>query len=653
MSEKLPDRAQLKLVQAALDHIDQGFSVMDKDLRLVGWNARFFELLELPLDLAKRGTHFSEFIRYNAERGEYGAGDIDELIADRVEKARAFQPHSLVRERPTGEVISITGSPLPGGGFVTTYTDVTDQQQREVALEKAVAERTSELRESEQRLRLITNAIPALIAYIDTTPCYTFANQRYAEWFGLTIDGILGAPVGEVLGEDLFRDLEPKIKQALGGTETSYEYRRKGPSGAYADMRTILLPDMDESGEVRGCFVLSLDITEQKQNEAAQQQAQKMEAIGQLTGGVAHDFNNLLTIISGNLIQIRARGIAHPELGEMVEPAIDAANRGANLINRLLAFARGRAIDPHPVDVAEIVANLMPLLRRTLPSSMEVETEFRKNPRPAMVDRSQLENALLNLTLNARDAMDGNGRIRFSVSETDLSKTEATALGLSFGSYVRIDVEDTGPGMTEKTRQRAFEPFFTTKKFGSGNGLGLSTVYGFAQQSAGTVTINSPGNSPGGKGACLTLYLPCTDKIIEEISVDGVEYAIDKVRAGLGMGELVLLVEDDVGVRAVVRRQLIDLGYNVLEAEEAVEALEMIESISEIRYLVSDVIMPGQMDGIALAKKAKIIAPAIKVGLISGYVDDLGNKEIDACPFPLLPKPFATEALAGMMGQLM
>lgn len=654
MSGKLPGIAQLKLMQAALDHISEGFSVMDKDLRLVGWNKRFFELLDLPKSLAKRGTHFSEFIRYNAEREEYGEGDIEELVAERVEKAKAFEPHYLTRERPSGEIIAIRGFPLPEGGFVTTYTDVTDQHKRQEALEQAVAERTSELRESEHRMRLITNAIPALIAYVDTQPKYTFANQRYAEWFGYTTETILNKTVADVVGTQLFPELEPKILLALNGQEITYDYRRERLNGLIADMRTTLLPDLDEAtGAVRGCFVLSLDVTEQKEREAFQHQTQKMEAVGQLTGGVAHDFNNLLTIILGNLMSMRARSSKHPEYEELVEPAIEAANRGANLVNRLLAFARGRPIDPHPVDVAAVVADLSPLLRRTLPSSVEVETEMKGEPGQAMVDRSQLENALLNLALNARDAMDGQGRIKFTVSQTNLSRSKATDLGLSLNAYIRIDVEDTGTGMNEKTRQRAFEPFFTTKGFGSGNGLGLSTVYGFAQQSLGTVTIAPERES----GACITLYLPYTEQTEDETDTDGIGYAIDQVRADLGMaelgmGELVLLVEDDISVRAIVRRQLIDLGYSVLEAEEASEALDMIKSIAEIRYLVSDVVMPGQMNGIALAKKAKTIVPTIKVGLISGYADDPDNKDFSTCPFPILPKPFATEALAGMMGQL-
>lgn len=647
MTDPSPEGARLKLLQAALDHINQGFTVFDSDLLLVGWNRRLFELLDFPYDLARNGTHFSEFMRMNAERGEYGDGDIDALVAERVGKARAFEPHYMERVRPNGEIIAVKGDPLPGGGFVATYTNITDQRLREEALEAAVAERTSALRESESRLRLITDAVPALIAYFDTRPCYTFANRRYAAWFGHTADDIIGRPLAEVLEEDLYRELEPMIRQALGGVETTYEYRRKGADGAYADKRTTLLPDIDEAGAVRGCFVLSLDITEQKQREAALHQAQKMEAVGQLTGGVAHDFNNLLTIILGNLMDIRAKTDQSSALAELTEPAIDAANRGASLINRLLAFARGHAVDPRPVDVAVTVGDLARLLRRSLPGSIEVVTQIKDAPRPTLVDRSRLENAVLNLALNARDAMEGRGRILFSVSETHVRAREAHDLGVAPGDYVRLDIEDTGPGMTDNVRRRAFEPFFTTKPFGAGNGLGLSTVYGFARQSSGTVRITSEPNA----GARLSLYLPCLDTRIDESDSDP-EMDIDTVTDLERRDGLVLLVEDDPGVRAVVRRQLMDLSFSVLEAEDTDEAFDMIRTVGEIRYLVSDVVVPGKANGIALAKQTRDIAPTIKIGLISGYTDAVEAAERGTCPFPILLKPFTAEALAGLMGRL-
>ncbi|MBL4615935.1 MAG: PAS-domain containing protein [Magnetovibrio sp.] len=266
LAEQSTKREQLKLLQAALDHINQGFTMFDHDLRMVGWNKRFAELLGFPEHLIKTGTPFSDFMRFNAERGEYGEGDVEQLVAQRVERARTFSPRTMISKRPSGEVISVRDTPLPSGGFVTIYTDVTDQRQREEVLAQAVTKRTSALRDSEQRLRLITDAVPALIAHIDKQTCYTFANQRYATWFGFTVENILGRPMKLVIEDGLYQELLPNTLQALSGTETTYEYSRKGPDGRYAEMRSTLLPDFDENGEVRGCFVLSIDITEQKQS---------------------------------------------------------------------------------------------------------------------------------------------------------------------------------------------------------------------------------------------------------------------------------------------------------------------------------------------------------------------------------------------------
>ncbi|WP_193370440.1 PAS-domain containing protein [Pelagibius marinus] len=644
MTKDSPESAQLRLLQAALDHINQGFTVFDNDLRLVGWNRRFFELLGFPLSLARMDTPFSAFMRYNAERGEYGEGDIDELVAERVTRAAAFEPHELERRRPTGEIISVRGTPLPEGGFVTTYTDVTEQRQRQEILARVVAERTRDLHESEQRLRLITDAIPALIATIDTEPKYTFANKRYAEWFGRTVDEIVGMRVEQVLEPDLYAELQLPVSAALEGREVTYEYRRKGPDGRHAEMRSTLIPDRDDEGKIRGCFVLSLDVTEQRHQEAVLSQAQRMEAVGRLTGGIAHDFNNLLTIILGNLVALRGKIEDEQQLTDYLEPAVHAAQRGADLTNRLLTFARGGEFQVQSVDVEAVVADMSRLLRRSLPSSVEVATKVRGVPRSVLADPGQLENALLNLALNARDAMHDAGRIVFDVSELHLAGDEAQHLEVSTGDYVRLLVEDSGQGMDEETRRRVFEPFFTTKQFGSGSGLGLSMVYGFVRQSGGGVTIES---EPGG-GTRVALFLPCA-KAKSDAELEKTPDAA--VETPHGKGELVLLVEDDPTVRAVVRRQLVDLGYGVLEAEDAQEALQFINSVGEIRYLISDIVMQGEMNGLSLAETAKEVAPEIRIGLITGYAEPRDGHLPATCPYPTLAKPFATEALATLIGR--
>ncbi|MEO1200176.1 MAG: PAS-domain containing protein [Pseudomonadota bacterium] len=637
------DAQRLALLQAALDHIDQGFTAFDANLELIGWNKRFFELLDFPETLGVMGTHFSAFMRLNAERGEYGNGDIETMVEDRVRRAREFRPHELERRRPNGEIIAVRGVPLPGGGFVTTYTDVTAERERQAALERAVTERTRELSDSEARLRLITDAVPALIAYIDHDAAYRFANRRYANWFGFSIDTILGQPIEAVIEQPLLGEIEPHIRQALRGAAVSYEYRRTGPDGTTADMRSTLIPDVDEAGYVRGCFVLSLDITEQNKREAALRQAQKMEAIGQLTGGLAHDFNNLLTVILGNLKSLRPRLDTGALRQDFLDPAIHAGERGAELTKRLLAFARERPLDTQPVDVEATITDLSRLLRRSLPSSIEVATTVRGVPPHALVDPGQLENALLNLALNARDAISGPGRIVFGVSEAELTGHEVDPPQLDLGRYIRIEVEDTGCGIDADALSRLFDPFFTTKEFGTGSGLGLSMVYGFVRQSNGAVNIRS---TPG-QGTIVSLWLPVAD-------LADAQYAttpdVAPRQPAQAAGDLILLVEDDNDVRAVVRQQLTDLGYHVLEAENSDDALHLIETIDEIRYLVSDVVMPGQLDGIALAHSAKTVAPDLKVALISGYAGAAGldGRESD-CPFPVLTKPFSDADLDALV----
>ncbi len=639
MSEEQKDSERLALLQAALDQIDQGFTVFDANLEMIGWNERFFDLLDFPKDLARTGTPFSAFMEYNTARGEYGPGDPQAQIESRVARARTFLAHEFERSRPSGQVLSVRGTPLPGGGFVTTYTDITAERERQAALTRAVEERTRALSESEARLRLITDAVPAMIAYVDDRTVYRFANRRYAEWFGLEPATIVNRSLRQVVEAPVVDELEAQLKRVLAGESPTYEYSRIGPNGRRSDMRSSLLPDRDATGRVRGCFVLSLDITEQKAHEAALRQAQKMEAVGQLTGGLAHDFNNLLTVILGNLSALR-RKLDDPALAQdYIDSAIHAADRGAELTQRLLAFAREQPLAAKAVDVEACVVGLSRLLRRSLPSSIEVATRLRGLPPLAFVDPGQLENALLNLALNARDAISGPGRIVFAIAEAQLDDEEAKAQNLAPGRYVSIVVEDSGSGIKSEALGRVFDPFYTTKQFGSGSGLGLSMVYGFIRQSAGGIALDS---TPG-EGTRVTLLLPAATAE-QAAAVAGPSAELEEA-AGLG-DSLVLLVEDDPQVRSVVREQLTAIGCRVLEAENSEDALALVSSVPEVNLLLSDVVMPGQLDGLALARRAKDLVPELKVALISGYSGMMQSCLPEDCPFPLLGKPF-TEAQLG------
>jgi signal transduction histidine kinase len=519
---------RMAMLQAGLDLIDQGFTLFDQDLRLVAGNRTFATLLEFPDELMRIGTPFEAFMRYNAERGEYGPGDVEALVRERVDAARQFLPHYAERERPGGQIIAIRGVPLPHRGFVTLYTDITEQRkaekmirERNADLEQRVQERTRELRRSEER------------------------------------------------------------------------------------------------------------------TQATLMQAQKMEAVGQLAGGIAHDLNNMLTVVLGNLSALEERTQGNSDVQELVEPALLATRRGAALIKRLLTFSRQQPLEPRPVDVIGLIEGFRTLLRRSLPENIALSMDFGQDLSHAMTDPHQLESALLNLCLNARDAMTASGTLTLSVAMAQVDAGEAASLGMQPGRYVGVTVSDTGHGMDSRTLMRACEPYFTTKRFGSGSGLGLAMVYGFAQQSGGALRIRS---APG-EGAAVALLLPVTDKA--PVPANEPAGCSSRNRAS----PLVLLVEDDTDVRQVVRRQLLDLGYMVVEAADGREALEMLAQIDEIRLVISDVVMPGGLDGPALARNVRATRPDIGILLISGY--DHGSAGADE--FPLLDKPFTKPELAAAL----
>ncbi|MGP0060051.1 MAG: PAS-domain containing protein [Beijerinckiaceae bacterium] len=533
------DRVRFTLVQAGLDHISQGFTVFDTDLRLVGWNRTFFELLEFPFEMAKLGTPFADFMRYNALRGEYGDGDVETLVEVRVAAARAFQPHQMERPRPNGQIISVRGQPLPEGGFATIYTDVTEQRRYE---------------------RLIREQNEILDARV---------HERTAA-----------------------------LEAALAELKLASEQERRA--------------------------------------RAALAQAQKMEAVGSLTGGLAHDFSNLLTIIIGNLAMIDVGD--RQNIAGKIAPALGAARRGADLIRRLLAFSRQQPLEPKVVHVPESLAGMMPLLRQSLPEAIEVEA-----PLEAMtdawvrVDPSQFDCAILNLALNARDAMPNGGKLSITCECRKVSAAESSAIGCGAGDYVCVSLIDTGVGMDSETLARAFEPFFTRKEFGRASGLGLSMVYGFARQSGGAVRLRSV----LGEGTRVTLYLPESCEVVDK---EPETFAPE--HAATGPRHLVLLVEDEPDVRKVVRLQLLSLGHVVLEASDGNEALGLLVQSAEISVLVSDIVMPGGLSGIDLAKAAHERRPDVRIVLMTGYAGGSSENDSERPIWPTLGKPFSPQDLA-------
>ncbi|WP_150522699.1 PAS-domain containing protein [Roseibium sediminis] len=652
MNENEHLKSQLDLMQAALDHLSQGFSVFDANLELVAWNRGLWEMLDFPESLARRGTHLAEFLRVNAERGEYGWGDIEGKIQRRVERARLFEPHYLERVRPNGQIIAINGTPLPQGGFVTTYTDVTEERRRQETLEKTVEERTRALRQSEDWLRLVTDNIPALIAYIAPGPVFRFANRRYAEWFGQSPASIVGMKGEDVVGSDLFAEIGPKIAHALQGNLVSYDYQRVRADGTKAHMRSTLIPDMTVDGRTLGAFVLSLDATEEKLNEESLLHTQRMDAVGKLSGGLAHDFNNLLTILMGNMLTLRRKAgpVSSDELKKHLEPMLAAAQRGSDLTQRLLAFSRGQAVDPQLVCLTDVITNVGTLLTGSLPGSVTLEF-LCDNTKPlfARIDPTQLETALVNLAFNSRDAMPTGGVLTIGLEDVRVEGRQARNLGVEDGRYALIRVSDTGEGMEEDIRLKAFEPFFTTKAFGTGSGLGLSMVYGFVRQSNGNIDIRSK----RGAGTDILIYLPLETSPgkAPSLAAEGADEGEDLPR---GRGELVLLVEDNPDVAAVIAGQVQDLGYSVIVAEDANDARNLAMELQEVRGVLSDIVMPGQINGLALAREIRSARPQIGIVLMTGYANwSPQDENADRCEFPVLSKPFESESLAHTLKEIM
>ena len=493
------------------------------------------------------------------------------------------------------------------------------------------------LSHSELRLRQITDTIPAHIGYFDRDWVFRYGNRRYAQWFGTSSEGMKDRPILEVIGPHVFAQVEDKVRRALAGEEVIYEYSMPGPGGETLFTRSTLVPDFGPDGEVIGCYVHAVDITEQRRTQGALAQAQKMEAIGQLTGGLAHDFNNMLTVVMGNLQGLVDALGDHPAVAEYVEPALAAAEGGAGLIRRLLAFSRQQPIAPVVVEVNELVLDMARMIRRSLPSTITVSTASRDVDLRALVDPNQLESALLNLALNARDAMPNGGELRIECSLECIEGAAAADLELPPGCYVQITVADNGTGMDGATLARVFEPFFTTKKFGLGSGLGMAMVYGFIKQSGGGVRIRSR----QAVGTTVSLLLPQAPRAA---AAGEPALLASGARIRPLEGRLVLLVEDDDKVRDVVRKQLSALGCAVLEAESGHEAADMVENIPAIAIVLSDIVMPGGMDGRALARFVRRFRPELPVVLMSGYADKAATGLEDSA-LPVLAKPFTPELL--------
>lgn len=494
-----------------------------------------------------------------------------------------------------------------------------------------------QVRETRDFYELTLDAMPTLVIYTDTDRVITYVNKAVEDWYGMPGSECIGKSLSEISTPEAYAAITGHVTAALRG-EAGNATHSSMRGGHARDWQTHFVPEIAPNGEVRGCFSISYDLTELKRLEARLLQAQKMEAIGQLTGGIAHDFNNLLGVVLGNL-QLIERSIAdNQNLSRKVHTAMRAAVRGADLTRRLLTFARRQILDPNVVDLNRQLTGLADLMQRTLGESIEVRMVQTHDLWHTRVDAGQFENAILNLAINARDAMTQGGRLTVKTQNVRLDSVFVLAHPqVEPGEYVSISVTDSGGGIAPDVLARVFEPFFTTKESGKGSGLGLAMVHGFAEQSGGIATIASE----VGRGTTVQLLLP---RCREEQSVR--EDTIVTKIAPTG-NETILVVEDDADLRETVVTSLAQFGYRALSAANAEKALRILAGTESIDLLFTDVMMPGGMLGPELAKRARELRPDIEVLFTTGYAETnvlSGPNGIPAAD--VIYKPYRNEELA-------
>ncbi len=514
-------------------------------------------------------------------------------------------------------------------------------QDLAASLERQVADRT---RERDQIWRVSRD----LLGVSDENGVWLSVNPAWTATLGWDVDEILGRSFEWMIHPDDIPAARRELAHLVAGGSTSqFEVRFQTVDGSYRWLSWTADP---ADGRI---YVVGRDVTAQKhQAETLQstteqlRQSQKMEAVGQLTGGLAHDFNNLLTGISGNLelLRVRLQQRQLDDLGRYVHAALDASTRAAGLAHRLLAFSRKQALDPKPVQVNKIVTDIKDLIDRSVGSKVEVVTSMAGDLWMTLCDPNQLENAILNLAINARDAMPDGGRIMIETSNLELVGGDPFTDELKAGPYVMISVTDIGTGMSPEVIAQAFDPFFTTKPPGQGTGLGLSMIYVFAQQSGGQVKIRSK----VGQGTSISIYLPRLEG--HEGSVRILAPARPLIVAPVA-GETILVVDDEPTIRQLVTEVAEDLGYTVIEAADGPSGLALVQSAARIDLVITDFGLPGGVDGRRLANAARETRPHLKVLFITGYAEETVS---DAVPLPsemsVLGKPFTTDVLTARIG---
>lgn len=627
----IPPRAdQTKaMTTAGLNLIAQALSIYDSDLRLAVCNRRFKEMFDLPDHLVQVGARFDDTIHHMASKGEYGSeDDIESAVQQRVDQALAFEPHYVERVRPNGQAISIEGSPLPQGGWVTVYTDITRAKRSEALLRArseeltdqvlthaedlaatnrelaatitALEEAKRQLTEIEARTRLTTEMMPAHIAHVDHDGRYTYSNRRLSSVMPGRPQEIVGMHIAEALGASAFDRIDPHLNAAYEGESPVFEFTENHSARR---IRVAFTPD-----GTGGVYILSMDVTGETQARVALQQSRRRALAAQMTSGLAHDFSNLLTIILGMQSKLARMDLA-PEAGDLVTATQSAARRGGRLLNRLADMTSSRTLRPKATDMHALLSDLKLLATPSLPQAVGLSVLDHMPDEALLLDAGMLQDALLNLILNARDASGASGQITVLAHCID-------------STWVEISVTDTGPGFSPDALEKALNPFFTTKG-GEGSGLGLPMVYDMTKLAGGDLQL---ANTTTGAG--VTLRLPY------------------RAAPTIG-GGLTLLVEDSEALRATFRDMLIDLGHAVIEATTVDEATALTADIDDISLVLSDINLRGGSTGLDLLDR--LASSALPCILMTSLPPDDPLYTAALARAPVLQKPFSAAQLAALI----
>jgi PAS domain S-box-containing protein len=647
------------LVEAVSDY---AILMLDTAGRVTSWNPGA-ERIKGYRESEILGEHFSRF--YTEE--DRTAGKPEHGLEIARSQGRFEEQGWRVRKNGSLFWASVVITPIRDEngeilGYGKVTHDTTEQERIRKALEDANADLGEHVRERTASLAAMSERLAGEIAERKTAES---TRRETAELLQATFDTapfpiIITGANGEVLmwnkaGASTFGYSEAELKvkgfgilvpsDGKGDAAKIYDAGRKDPAytlaravradGQVLDIRLSATPIRREDGSIRAIVGMMEDLTQANKTEAQLRQAQKMEAVGTLTGGLAHDFNNLLGIIIGNIDMLRDARPDDKEVEELAGEALDAAERGAELTRSLLAFARRQPLQPVRLELDVLISGQVKLLSRLLGEDVEIKLDLGDTICPVVADPAQLQAALTNLATNARDAMPKGGKLTIATShrKVDVDYTAANP-EVPPGDYAMIEVTDTGAGMPDEVKSRIFEPFYSTKEE-RGTGLGLSMVFGFMKQSGGHISVYSE----VGVGTTFRLYLPCS-------------HASEETKADLradgplaGRNETVLAVEDSEPLRRIVLRQLRGLGYRVLEATSAAEALQILDA-EQINLLFTDVVMPGGVDGFALIELARKKQPGIKVILTSGFPQSRFSTEMKPGSFHLLSKPYRKADLA-------